>query len=255
MKKYAKIILGTATVAVAGLALTAGYIAYVKNKDVVLPQNFTVTAHTGCEGTADNSLEAIERGYLSGANIVEFDVHFNSKGEPVLAHDYAADDSVKLKEAFDLIAKYDDLRVNVDCKTVDNLKAIVATAEECGVKDRIFYTGIEVKDVKTVQADTPEIKYYLNTKIDKTRITDEHYIRSLVTLTKAVGALGLNIHFSEASKKMIKIFHQEGLEVSLWTVNKEADMYRVLTMGCDNITTRQPSKLIEIIERKTDGVL
>ena len=165
MKKYAKIILGTATVAVAGLALTAGYIAYVKNKDVILPQNFTVTAHTGCEGTADNSIEAIERGYLSGADIVEFDVHFNSKGEPVLAHDYAADDSVKLKDAFDLIAKYDDLRVNVDCKTVDNLKAIVATAEECGVKDRIFYTGIEVKNVKTVQADTPKIKYYLNTKV------------------------------------------------------------------------------------------
>lgn len=255
MKKYAKIILGTAVVATAGIALTAGYITYIKNKDVNFPENFTVTAHTGCEGTADNSLEAIERGYLSGADIVEFDVHFNSKGEPVLAHDYAADDSVKLKDAFDLIAKYDGLRVNVDCKTVDNLKAIVDTAEECGVKDRIFYTGIELENVKTVKADTPEIKYYLNTKIDKTRINDEHYIRSLVTLTKTVDAVGLNIHFSNASKKMIKIFHQEGLEVSLWTVNKEFDMYKVLSLGCDNITTRQPSMLMDVIKRKSDGIL
>lgn len=255
MKTYAKIILGAAVVATTGLALTAGYITYIKNKDVNFPANFTVTAHTGCEGTADNSLEAIERGYLSGANIVEFDVHFNSKGEPVLAHDYAADDSVKLKDAFDLIAKYEGLRVNVDCKTVDNLKAIVDTAEECGVKDRIFYTGIEVGNVETVKANTPEIKYYLNTKVDKTRINDEHYIRSLVTLTKAVDAVGLNIHFSNASKKMIKIFHQEGLEVSLWTVNKAFDMYKVLELGCDNITTRQPSKLIELIASKSDGIL
>ena len=250
MRKCTKIILGTAIVAATGLAVAAGYINYVKAKDAVMPQGFTVTAHTGCEGTADNSLEAIKKGYESGADIVEFDVHFNSEGEPVLAHDYAADDSVKLKDAFMLVAECDGLRVNVDCKTVDNLKAIVETAEECGVKDRIFYTGIQVKDVKTVKADTPEIKYYLNTKIDKIRKNDEHYIRSLVTLTKAVDALGLNIHFSEASEKMIKIFHQEGLEVSLWTVNKELDMHKVLAMGCDNITTRQPSKLIEIIKSK-----
>ena len=250
MKKCTKIILGTAIVAAAGFAVATGYINYVKAKDAVMPQGFTVTAHTGCEGTADNSLEAISKGYESGADIVEFDVHFNSEGEPVLAHDYAADDSVKLKDAFMLVAECDGLRVNVDCKTVDNLKAIAETAEECGVKDRIFYTGIEVKDVDVVRRDTPEVKYYLNTDIDKSRKNDEHYIRSLVTLTRETGALGLNIHFSEASEKMIKIFHQEGLEVSLWTVNKELDMHKVLAMGCDNITTRQPTKLIEIINNK-----
>ena len=98
MKKCTKIILGTAIVAAAGLVVTAGYISYIKKQPVNLPADFTITAHTGCEGTADNSLEAIEKGYLSGADIVEFDVHFDSKGEPVLAHDYAADDSVKLCE-------------------------------------------------------------------------------------------------------------------------------------------------------------
>lgn len=247
MKKSTKIILGTAA---AGLAVTAGYIAYVKAKKANLPESFTVTAHTGCEGTKDNSLEAIEKGYLSGADIVEFDVHFNSNGEPVLAHDYAADNSVKLKDAFDLVAKFDNLRVNVDCKTVDNLKAIVATAEECGIKDRIFYTGIEEKDVETVKRDTPEVKYYLNTKINKVKKYDDEYIRSLADLVLDCDAVGLNIHHSKASKKMIDIFHQSGLEVSLWTVNKEFDMYKVLALGPDNITTRQPSKLLDIIANK-----
>ena len=250
MKKCTKIILSAAIVAVTGLAVTAGYISYVKNKDVNLPENFTLTAHTGCEGTADNSLEAIKKGYESGADIVEFDVHFNSKGEPVLAHDYAADDSVKLKDAFDLVAECEGLRVNVDCKTVDNLKAIVKTAEDCGVKDRIFYTGIELKDVDIVKRDTPEVKYYLNTSVNKIRKNDEDYIRSLVTLVRETGALGLNINFGQASEKMIKIFRQEGLEVSLWTVNKELDMHKVLALGCDNITTRQPTKLVEIINKK-----
>jgi glycerophosphoryl diester phosphodiesterase len=250
MKKSTKIIIGVALVAATGLAVTAGYICYIKNKIADLPENFTVTAHTGCEGTKDNSLEAIEQGYLSGADIVEFDVHFNSKGEPVLAHDYAADDSVKLKDAFELIAKFENLRVNVDCKTVDNLKAIVETAEECGVKDRIFYTGIEEKDVATVKRDTPEIKYYLNVSINKAKIYDEAYIRSLADLVLDCGAVGLNISHKNASKKMVDIFHQSNLEVSLWTVNKEFDMHRVIALGCDNITTRQPSTLIDIIDNK-----
>ena len=251
MKKSTKIILGSALVALAGATVTAGYISYVKNKDVELPKKFTVTAHTGCEGTKDNSLEAIEQGYLSGADIVEFDVHFNSEGEPVLAHDYAADDSVKLKDAFELVAKFDNLRVNVDCKTTDNLKAIADIAEECGVKDRIFYTGIETRDVEAVKAQTPEVKYYLNTKINKAKKYDVEYIRSLADLVLDNDALGLNIHYSEASKKMIDIFHQSDLEVSLWTVNTEFDMCRVLNLGCDNITTRQPLMLKDIIDKKT----
>ena len=94
------------------------------------------------------------------------------------------------------------------------------------------------------------MKYYLNTKINKARKYDDEYIRSLADLVLDCGAVGLNIHYSEASKKMIDIFHQSNLEVSLWTVNKEIDMHRVIVLGCDNITTRQPLTLIDIIDRK-----
>ena len=219
------------------------------NSAKVIAKKFTVTAHTGCEGTKDNSLEAIKKGYDSGADIVEFDVHFNSKGEPVLAHDYAADDSEKLKDAFELIAKCEGLRVNIDCKTVDNLKAITKTAEECGVKDRIFYTGIEEKDVETVKRDTPEIEYFLNKKTKRLMKNNEKYIRSLVSDVKRLGAVGINLRFKAVSKKMVDIFRQEGLMVSVWTVNNEKDMRKVLPLSCDNITTRQPSMLLEIINK------
>ena len=212
-------------------------------------RSFTVTAHTGCEGTKDNSLEAIKKGYDSGADIVEFDVHFNSVGEPVLAHDYAADDSVKLRDAFMLIAECDGLRVNVDCKTVDNLKAITKTAEECGVKDRIFYTGIEEKDVETVKRDTPEVTYYLNKKIKMLKKSNKKYIKSLVNDVRRLGAAGLNISYKTVSEKMVNIFHEEGLEVSVWTVNTESAMKKIVPLGCDNITTRQPSMLFATINK------
>ena len=41
----------------------------VKNAVQSLPDGFTLTAHTGCEKTPDNSLEAIQTGYNAGADI------------------------------------------------------------------------------------------------------------------------------------------------------------------------------------------
>ena len=53
--------------------------------DFVIPDGFTVTAHTGCEKTKDNSLDAITIGYGYGADIVEFDLNFNDEGVAVLS--------------------------------------------------------------------------------------------------------------------------------------------------------------------------
>lgn len=250
MKKSTKIIVGLAVVALAGAGITATCIKGVKSKPLNIPQGFTLTAHTGCEGTRDNSLEAIRKGAAAGVDIVEFDLNFTDSGEPVLAHDKAESDSVTLREAFETVAEYETLRVNVDCKSTDNLSLVCEIAEECGILDRIFYSGIEEKDVEAVKRQTPDIKYYLNKDINKSKKNDEEYIRSLVKLVKDMGAAGLNINFGGASEKMTEIFHSEGLEVSVWTVNKELHMHKVLALGCDNITTRQPTMLKEIIENK-----
>ncbi len=248
MKKNMKLIVGITVAAMTGVGVSAGYVSNMEKR--ILPEGFTVTAHTGCEGTEDNSLEAIKKGYESGADIVEFDLRFTKSGEPVLAHDKAGKKSVTLKSAFELVAKCENLKVNVDCKTVENIGIVPEMAQECGIADRFFYTGIETDKVATVKELSPGVEYYLNTKVSKWKKNSEKYIRSLVKLTKDNGAVGLNIHFSEASKKMVDIFHEEGLKVSIWTVNKEKDMHKVMDLYCDNITSREPTKLIEIINSK-----
>lgn len=248
MKKNLRLIVGITVAALTGVGVSAGYVSYNQNR--ALPEEFTVTAHTGCEGTQDNSLEAIRKGYESGADIVEFDLRFTKSGEPVLSHDKGGKNCVTLKEAFELVAECEGLKVNIDCKTVDNIAVVPELAQECGIRDRIFYTGIETDKVADVQKYSPEVEYYLNTKVSKWRKNNEKYIRSLVKLVKDNGAVGINIHFSEASKRMVDIFRKEGLKVSVWTVNKEKDMHKVLELKCDNITTRQPTMLLGIINSK-----
>lgn len=220
-----------------------------KNKKVTLPEGFTLTAHTGCEDTADNSLEAIQKGFDCGADTVEFDVNFTPDGVPVLAHDTAADSTVSLAEAFELIAGLPKLTVNVDCKTTENLKAISELAEQYGVKDRIFFTGIEEKDVPAVKEQTPDITYWLNIKFKKSK--DKTYLNSIADKVISLGAVGLNINHKSCSKEVVDLFHEKGLLVSIWTIKTEYDMIRALNLGADNITTRKPGTLKPIIELKT----
>jgi glycerophosphoryl diester phosphodiesterase len=64
---------------------------------------------------------------------------------------------------------------------------------------------------------------------------------------KNAGAMGINFKYTSASKELVDVFHENGLLVSIWTVDDENNMYKILSFGPDNITTRNPDKLAKII--------
>lgn len=252
MKKKTKVILAASVAAIVGSASLLGGYTVFKYKNVNLPDGFTVTAHTGCENSADNSLEAIRLGYSSGADIVEFDLNFNSEGVPVLSHDEPQRGTITLEEAFWAVDGYEKLKVNIDVKKADNLKAVVTLAEKYGLSERIFFTGIEEEKVDEVKAQTPDVEYYLNVDVDKSRKNEYEYLVSLAQKVESLGAVGINMWYGACSKKLVSVFHERGLLVSVWTVNNELDMLRMLELSPDNITTRLPSKLKELVTNKTN---
>ncbi len=219
----------------------------MKNTPVNLPEGFTYTAHTGCVGTEDNSLEAIETGAKYGAQIVEFDLNFLPDGTAVLAHDKPKGNEVTLDEAFKKVSEFEELKVNVDAKSVENLSEVVRLAKKHGILNRIFYTGIELSDVEAVKKDSPEIPYYLNFNVEKPKKQTPEYLKNLVEGVKGCGAIGINFNKDNATKELVDIFHENDLLVSIWTVNKEKEMYEILHLSPDNITTKQPDKMGEIL--------
>lgn len=218
-----------------------------KLKTEILSNGFTYTAHTGCIKTADNSLEAIEEGAKYGADIVEFDLNFLTDGTPVLSHDKPQGKEVTLDEAFKKVSEYKSLKVNVDVKNVKNLKSVYPLAQKYGLEDRIFYTGVTDEFLEAVKNDSPEIPYYLNVSVDKSRKQTPEYLESLVKKVKDSGAVGINFNKDHATKKLVDTFHENDLLVSIWTVNKKRKMYKILSLKPDNITTRRPDKLKEIL--------
>ena len=217
-------------------------------KSEILSNGFTYTAHTGCVNTKDNSLEAIEAGAKYGAGIVEFDLNFLPDGTPVLSHDKPKGKEVTLEEAFKKISEYESLKVNVDIKNVQNLKVVYPLAQKYALEDRFFYTGVTDEFLKTVKKDSPEVPYYLNVSVDKPRKQTPEYLESLVKKVKDSGAIGINFSKDHATKKLVEAFHENDLKVSIWTVNKKRKMYKILMLKPDNITTRRPDKMQEILK-------
>lgn len=220
-----------------------------KSGDLKLPKDFTITAHTGCMDTKENSLESIKKGVENGATIVEFDLYFNDKGEPVLSHDEPVGGEVTLDEAFEYISHHDNIRVNVDIKTCDALEKVYPTAQKYGIENRIFYTGVKDEFVEPVKTDSPQVKYFLNVDVKKSKADDKEYLMSLVEKVKNAGAIGINFNYKNATKELVEVFHENELLVSIWTVDSEYNMYKILSFEPDNITTRNPDKLSEIVKK------
>lgn len=254
MKKKKIIVTVTAVAAIAATAVTAVSFSKLKNVDYTLPEGFTVTAHTGCEGEDDNTLESIRAGIKAGADIVEIDLHYLPDKTPVLSHDKPKSDAISeavpsLESAFELLAQL-DVKMNVDVKSTENISAVLSLAEKCGVKEKIFFTGVEEKDVEAVKHGAKGIAYFLNVDVNKRKKNNSTYISSLVEKVKSTGAIGINLNHKGCSNALVEAFHKENLLVSVWTANSKAVMYRCLSFSPDNITTRKPSELIQIINTK-----
>lgn len=219
-----------------------------KDMKIRLPRKFTITAHTGCMGTDDNSITSMRAGVANGANIIEFDVHFTEDGTPVLAHDEPKGDELKLEDAFEYLAHNKNLKANVDMKSTANMEAVQKLADKYKVTKQIFFTGINLEDVESVRKGCPRIPYYLNVDVDKSKNTDEEYIKGLVDEVKSSGAIGINFNYKGASEEIVKAFHGNMLYVSVWTVDDKLSMYEMLDISPDNITTRKPDVLSEIIK-------
>lgn len=230
-----------------GFMLNIFYKKY-KNAKLDLPRDFTLTAHTGCMGTKQNSLESMKVGVESGANIIEFDLRADLNGGLVLSHDEPNGGEIPLCEAFALLSSFENTKANVDIKMVDQLEKVYLMAKEYNVEDKIFYTGVKDEFVEPIKEKSPEISYFLNVKVSKIKNKNKKYLLSLVEKVKKAGAIGINFNYKSASKELVKVFHENNLLVSIWTVDNEYNMYKILSFAPDNITTRHPDKLSEIIK-------
>ena len=81
-----------------------------------------ITAHSGCENTPDNSIEAVLAGIRAGADCVEVDVRIGAQGVLMLTHDLPGkgEEPAILEQAFACL-QGTNVCINCDLKEYEAL--------------------------------------------------------------------------------------------------------------------------------------
>jgi glycerophosphoryl diester phosphodiesterase len=230
-----------------------------------------ITAHTGCEGTPDNSLISIEAALASGADVVEIDVRASADGHPVLHHDSTFRDGtgeeiriaqrsrmdlderfraagsppVELNEVLQRIARQ-DVMLNIDLKDVDGVRELWRQIEDFGLHRSVIFTGCDADGARLVSSIVPGARVLLNIADDEMPDSEEDYqdaVHRICSIAAAAGCCGLNVDHRQCRPSLVAIATRRFLPVSVWTVDHPEDMRRMYGMGVYAITTRYPALL------------
>lgn len=214
-----------------------------------LPKDFTITCHAGAMRTKPNSLDSVRESVEWGADIVEFDVSFRPDGTPVIIHDSnpSAKQGELLDNALKIVAESKSCKINLDIKSTKNLAEVDKLVKKHGLFERVFYTGVFADWVETVKR-TSEIPYYLNHSVTEEEANDKAKSVAIAEKAKKLGACGINSNLRNATNLFVDTMHENGLPVSLWTANSPKNMIKALKTKPDNITTKKPNILKELIK-------
>ncbi len=208
-----------------------------------------ITAHSGCDGTKENSLEFLQYALETNVDCVEVDVR-NTNCELVLGHDESS--GVTLKQAFELLKKYPDKKMNCDLKN-ENLEELVyqSALEEDVVKQLIYSGYVDIHKCNQGQKGFEQVEVYFNIKNIVTNIYEERkYTDDLETALLKIHRSGIkvvNIEYHFLRSYLVSLMEQMHLKASVWTVNEKEDMSEFMKEDVvENMTTRNVKDALEV---------
>ena len=230
-----------------------------------------VIAHRGywdTPGSAQNSLRALAKADSVGCFASEFDVWMTSDGVLVVNHDadingvhietspakkvlaekLSNGENVPTLDSYLQLAAKQPSRIDLELKTHDSrkherkaIKDIVAMVKKYGLEDKTDYITFSKYGFQDLIKYTPKgtAVYYLS----------GDYIPWQV---KEMGGAGIDYSLKAMKKhpEWVKMSHDLGMEVNVWTVNEPEDMQWCIDHGVDYITTNAPELLQEILKKQ-----
>ncbi len=165
----------------------------------------------------------------------------------------------------------DNLIINLEIKSTpveNNLtptpnvmaRLIVDEVNKTELKDKVIYSSFDwrvLKEIKNIDPKisraylTSDLKEIVNNKspwLDFIPLYDSDS-RELPRLIKALGGKAWHSKSKDINKDMVRISHEEGLPVNVWTVNERYEMLRMIEYGVDGIITDYPLRLKKLCEK------
>jgi len=226
-----------------------------------------IIGHRGAAGLKpENTLEALQAGYESGADMLEFDVRITADGIPVLMHDSS-------------LLRTNGLRTTIRMSTLTELQRAtsdsekpIATLEQ--VMDELFgkvMLNIEFKQHGNVGALIDVLKKYCKTRNDWAQVVVSSFnVKELARIRKACPYIGLwLLHgrnpfiFVAYARKLelsgvgfnrmylndfaCEIARKTNLFTYVYTINRLGAMQNLATHGIDGLVTDYPDRFARIV--------
>lgn len=212
-----------------------------------------ITAHSGADGTPDNSLTFVRHALTLPVDAFEIDVHRRADGVLVIAHDSDPagdyDGCPTLREVFALAAARPALAINCDLKGAGLESAVAALFAVCGGANPLFFSGTvspaQAPRGVTVLRNAEELVDHF---YDRMRAGEEVACAyAVATRCIADGITVANVYYRACTDRFRETLAAHGIGVSVWTVDTPEDALRFQAAGAFNLTTRAPSALLPVL--------
>ena len=237
---------------ISALALVACIIDIQAQTQVIAHRGFWKT-----EGSAQNSIAALEKAAEENLYGSEFDVQVTLDGKLIVNHDakfqgfviaetpFKELKKIKLKngEKLPTLKKYlkagkkQDIQLILEIKShkskevEDKMAAdIVKMVKKMGLQKQVEYIAFSLNICEQLAKLTPESEIaYLNGNLSPAELKK-----------KGINGIDYNQKVLEKHPEWVEEAHRLGMKVNVWTVNKEDMMRKFIDMKVDYITTDYP---------------
>jgi glycerophosphoryl diester phosphodiesterase len=235
-----------------------------------------VIAHRGFAGQApENTLIAIEEAIGVGAEMVEVDVTMTSDGHVICLHDETLDRTtsgsglpnemtlaqIKQLDAGSwfapdfagepiptlvevLEAVKGRILINVEIKpeamALGVVPKVAALIDEHDMLDYVVVSSFSPEALRLMKITDPAV--VTATLFNK----DLHSGLDPLEIIQQVGSRGFNISGKRVTLEIINRCHKHGIPVSVYTVNDEIEMRRMMELGVDAVFSDYPDQMLEV---------
>lgn len=221
-----------------------------------------VIAHRGWSARyVENTMPAIRAALRLGVDFVEIDVHETRDGEIVVFHDYRLDRICGVRKrvreatleemkrcnpgipalAEVLRACRGRARVLVEIKRADPRK-VAAVIKRCRMQRNVIVFSLSIPVMKAVAEVAPRVpRFGLIARNLKSSVSNLKSVK--------VGGVGLSRRLV-TSPAVVRAMHQRGWKLLVWTVNRRAELQRLIAWGVDGLITNHPDRAKSCLARR-----
>lgn len=206
-----------------------------------------LTAHSGSDGTPDNSLEFIERMIENHVKFIEVDVRRAANGKLYLSHDpIRANETIDCLLAVEAMFRYihkksSSITVNCDLKEAGLEAEVQWIAEKWELFEQVVFSGTidpahlsiwdREKIFYNIENCLPNI--YTVNQLKKAHFDVVNYF------CRKYNVHTLNLYYGLCSKEWIELCHANELNLSVWTVDNLEMIDTFQNQDVYNVTTRR----------------